>query len=147
MPVTSPGERYKGGSPSNCLIGSNIQLKCPMMEGTGNQGSEDQVCLYECPDCAPDQWNVLNTVVMVGPSSLSKKFSNGTSTIDIDDKHFNDPDVDDEADNYLLKVSTILVRLLLSSVIILRKGETVVGGMHLSSVGRSHLSSQHFGHT
>ncbi|KAL2508057.1 hypothetical protein Fot_31704 [Forsythia ovata] len=92
------------------------------VEVTGNQGSDDQVCSYECPNCAPDQWNVLNTMERVGPSRLSEKFSNGTSTMDIDDEHFDDLDLDDEADNHMPNVSTILVRLMLSSVMILQKG-------------------------
>ncbi|KAL2529611.1 hypothetical protein Fot_22212 [Forsythia ovata] len=82
-------------------IGSSIQFKCLIREGTKNQGSDDQVGSYKCPDCTSDQWYVLNTVKRVGPSSLSEKFSNGTSTMDIDDKYFDDPDLDDEDNNYL----------------------------------------------
>ncbi|KAL2493697.1 hypothetical protein Fot_37454 [Forsythia ovata] len=141
MAVTSLEKRYKGGSPTNCLICSSIQLKCPMREWTGNQGSDDQVCSYECPDCALDQWSVLNTMERAGPSSLREKFSNGTSTMEIDDIFFDDPDSNDEVDNHLLKVSTILMRLLLSPVMILRKGEMVIGGMHILSLERSHMEN------
>ncbi|KAL2529990.1 hypothetical protein Fot_22591 [Forsythia ovata] len=111
MAVTSPSKRCKGDSPANWLISFSIQLKCPMRKVIESQGLEDQVCTYKCPDYTPDQWNVLNIVERVGPSSLSRNFSNGTSTMDIDDRYFNDPDSDDEANN------------------------------HLSSVGRSHLRS------
>ncbi|KAL2489449.1 hypothetical protein Fot_42741 [Forsythia ovata] len=104
-----------------------------MREVTGNQGLEDQECLYECLDCASDQWSVLNTVERAGPISLSEKFSNGTSTMDIDDIFFDDLDSDDEAKNHLPKVSTILVRFFLSPVMILLKEEMVIGEMHLSS--------------
>ncbi|KAL2518592.1 hypothetical protein Adt_14839 [Abeliophyllum distichum] len=65
--------------------------------------------------------------------------------MDIDDIHFDDPDLDDEIDNHLSKMSTILVRLLSSSVMIFQKGEMVIGGMHLSRSERLHLSSRHFG--
>ncbi|KAL2512998.1 hypothetical protein Adt_18598 [Abeliophyllum distichum] len=64
-----------------------------------------------------------------GPSSLSEEFTNGTSTIDIDDRHFDDHDSNDEANNHLPKVSTIFVRLLSSPVMILRKGNMVIGGV------------------
>ncbi|KAL2471476.1 hypothetical protein Adt_39612 [Abeliophyllum distichum] len=84
-------------------------------------------------------------VERVGHSSLSEKFSNGTSIMDIDDRHFDDLDLDDETDKHLSKVLMVLVRLLSSPVMILQKGEAVIGGMHLSSLGRSHLSSRHFG--
>ncbi|KAL2491728.1 hypothetical protein Adt_27356 [Abeliophyllum distichum] len=47
--------------------------------------------------------------------------------MDIDDRSFDDPDLDDEAKKHLSKVSTVLVRLLLSLVMILRKGEMVIG--------------------
>ncbi|KAL2479132.1 hypothetical protein Fot_48146 [Forsythia ovata] len=104
-----------------------------MREELENQGSEDQLRSNRCLNCTLDQWSVLNTVERVGPSSLCKKFSNDTSTMDINDKYFNDHDSDDEADNHLPKVSTILVRLLLSPVMILRKWEMVIEDMHLSS--------------
>ncbi|KAL2519879.1 DNA-directed RNA polymerase IV and V subunit 2-like [Forsythia ovata] len=77
-----------------------------MREGIESQGSEDQVRSYKCPNCTPNQWNMLNTVERIGPSSLSEKFSNGTFTMNVNDRHFYDPDLDDEADNHLLKVST-----------------------------------------
>ncbi|KAL2491735.1 hypothetical protein Adt_27363 [Abeliophyllum distichum] len=48
--------------------------------------------------------------------------------MDIDDRRFDDPDLDDEAKKYRSKESTVLVRLLLSLVMILRKGEMVIGG-------------------
>ncbi|KAL2526881.1 hypothetical protein Adt_11935 [Abeliophyllum distichum] len=89
----------------------------------------------------------MDTIEGGGPTSLSEKFSNGTSTMDIDDRHFDDPNSDDKADNHLPKVSMILVRLLLSPVVILRKREMVIRGMHLSSLERLHLSSRHFGQT
>ncbi|KAL2471663.1 Uncharacterized protein Adt_39799 [Abeliophyllum distichum] len=47
---------------------------------------------YKCLSCTSDQWETVDTVEGGGPSSLSDKFSNGTSTIDIDDKSFDDPD-------------------------------------------------------
>ncbi|KAL2509914.1 Uncharacterized protein Fot_33561 [Forsythia ovata] len=77
-----------------------------------NQYSDDQVCPYKCPSCTLDQWRTVDIVEGGGPSSLGEKFSNGTSTMDIDDRHFDYHDSDDEADNHLPKVSTILVRLL-----------------------------------
>ncbi|KAL2531726.1 hypothetical protein Adt_05077 [Abeliophyllum distichum] len=46
--------------------------------------------------------------------------------MDIDDRHFDDLDLDDEADNHLPKVSKILMRLWLSPVMILQKGEMVI---------------------
>ncbi|KAL2538229.1 Glutamine amidotransferase type-2 domain-containing protein [Forsythia ovata] len=92
------------------------EFNCSFKEGTKNQGSDDQVGLYKCPDCTSDQWNVLNIVERVRPSNLGGKFSNGTSIMDINDKHFDDPNSDDEADS------------------------------HLSGVEKSNLSSRHFGH-
>ncbi|KAL2489457.1 hypothetical protein Fot_42749 [Forsythia ovata] len=86
-----------------------------MKKETKNQGSDDQVGSDKCPNCTFDQWNVPNIVEKVGPSNLSRRFSNGTSTMYIDDKYFDDPDSDDEADN------------------------------HFSGVERSRLSSRHFG--
>ncbi|KAL2489381.1 hypothetical protein Fot_42673 [Forsythia ovata] len=84
-------------------------------EGTENQGSDDQVGSDKCPNCTSDQWNVPNIVEKVGPRNLSRRFSNGTSTMDIDDKYFDDPDSDDEAGN------------------------------HFSGVEMSYLSSRYFG--
>ncbi|KAL2489597.1 hypothetical protein Fot_42889 [Forsythia ovata] len=40
--VISPGKRCKGDSSVNWLIGSSIQLKCPMREWNESQGLEDQ---------------------------------------------------------------------------------------------------------
>ncbi|KAL2487109.1 hypothetical protein Adt_31865 [Abeliophyllum distichum] len=69
----------------------------------------------------------VDTIKEGWPSSLSEEFTNGTSTMDIDDRHFDDPDLDDEAGNHLLKVSMILVRLLWSSVMIFQQREMVIG--------------------
>ncbi|KAL2494046.1 hypothetical protein Fot_37803 [Forsythia ovata] len=83
MAVTSPGKKCKGGSTTTCLIGSNVQLKCLVRKVTENQGLEDQVCPYKCPDCTSDQWSALNTLEGVGPSSLSE---NGHYLVVINDE-------------------------------------------------------------
>ncbi|KAL2455376.1 hypothetical protein Fot_55442 [Forsythia ovata] len=86
----------------NCF---SIQLKYLVKEGTENQSSEDQVCSYKFP-IVPHQWDVLDTVEEVGPNSLSDKFSNDTSTMDINDKYSDDPNSDEEAESHMPKVST-----------------------------------------
>ncbi|KAL2513044.1 hypothetical protein Adt_18644 [Abeliophyllum distichum] len=57
----------------------------------------------------------------MGPSSLSVKSSNDTSTMDIEKECLDDPNLDDEVENHLPKVLTMSVRLLLSSVLIYQK--------------------------
>ncbi|KAL2553306.1 hypothetical protein Fot_06925 [Forsythia ovata] len=101
MAITSPSKRCRGDFIDNRQIGS---LKCLIRERIENQVSDDKVGSYECLDCTFDQWNVPNIMEKVGPSSLRGKFSNGTSTMDINDKHFDDLDSDDKADSYLSSV-------------------------------------------
>ncbi|KAL2465446.1 hypothetical protein Adt_41297 [Abeliophyllum distichum] len=85
----------------------------------------------EGPQCADpsESTRIVDTVEGGGPNGLSE-FSNNTSTMDIDDRHFNDPDSNDEVENHLSKVSTMLVRLLLNPVLILQKGEMVIEGFY-----------------
>ncbi|KAL2501682.1 Uncharacterized protein Fot_35530 [Forsythia ovata] len=59
-----------------------------------------------------DQCGTVDTVQGGGPSSLSEKFSNGTSTIDFDDKCLDAPDSDDEAENHLPKVLTSFLSIM-----------------------------------
>ncbi|KAL2544634.1 Uncharacterized protein Fot_13867 [Forsythia ovata] len=63
---------------------------------------DDQVCRHKYPSHAPDPMGDLDSMEVVGPSIFSEKFSNSTSTmdIDVDDIYFDDPDSDDEAENY-----------------------------------------------
>ncbi|KAL2545160.1 hypothetical protein Fot_14393 [Forsythia ovata] len=103
MVVPSLVERRKESFPATCPIGSSIQLKYLVKEMTENQCSEDQECLYMCPNRTSDQCGILDIVEEVGRSSLSEKFSNGTFTMDIDGKCFDDPDSDDEAESHLPK--------------------------------------------
>ncbi|KAL2544897.1 hypothetical protein Fot_14130 [Forsythia ovata] len=108
MAVISPSRRCKECSPVTSIIGTNIQLKYLVKDRTKNLCLNDQVCPNKCHSRALDLWGVLNAMEELGPSSLSKKFSNGTFTmdIDVDDRHFQDSDLDDQAESYLLKVST-----------------------------------------
>ncbi|KAL2497695.1 hypothetical protein Adt_23245 [Abeliophyllum distichum] len=53
-----------------------------------------------------------------------------------DSGYLEDPDSDDEAKNYPQLVLTMMERLMLSPVMILRKEETVLGGIHPSSLRR-----------
>ncbi|KAL2559068.1 hypothetical protein Fot_03807 [Forsythia ovata] len=106
MVVTSPSERCKESFPSTCPIGFSIQLKYVVKEWIENQCLDDQLCPYKCPSRTSDQCGTSDTIEKVGLSSLSEKFSNGTSTIDIDYKCFDDPYSDDEAESHLPKVST-----------------------------------------
>ncbi|KAL2465953.1 hypothetical protein Adt_41804 [Abeliophyllum distichum] len=55
--------------------------------------------------------------------------------MDINDRHFDDPDSDDEDDNHLSKMSTILVRFLSSPVMILQKREMVTLEQSTSHAG------------
>ncbi|KAL2531992.1 hypothetical protein Adt_05343 [Abeliophyllum distichum] len=50
----------------------------------------------------------MDTVEEGGPNSLSEKFSNGTSTMYIEDKSFGDSDSDDDAESYLPKVVEVV---------------------------------------
>ncbi|KAL2508447.1 hypothetical protein Fot_32094 [Forsythia ovata] len=58
-----------------------------------------------CIEKGDDQWDALDAIEEVRHSNLSKKFSNGTSTIDIDNGYVDDSDSDsdDEAKSYLPK--------------------------------------------
>ncbi|KAL2505654.1 hypothetical protein Adt_21275 [Abeliophyllum distichum] len=103
MAIACPGERYKEGSFGSCPIGSNIQFKFLIKDEIKNQCSNDQVCPYKCLSCTSDQWETVDIVEGGGPSSLSEKFSNGTSIMDIEDVCFDDHDSDDEAESYLPK--------------------------------------------
>ncbi|KAL2475618.1 hypothetical protein Adt_36354 [Abeliophyllum distichum] len=107
MVVASTSERCKEGSFAACPIGSSIQLKFLVKDGIKSQRSDNQVHLYNCSGCTSNQWRTVDTIEGIGPSNLSEKFSNGTSTIDIDDGCFDDPNSSDEADSHRPKVSTI----------------------------------------
>ncbi|KAL2514729.1 hypothetical protein Fot_28700 [Forsythia ovata] len=109
MAVTSPGKRCKECFSVSCSISPSISFVFLIKDRIKDQCSDDQVCSYECPNYISDQRWTMDTVEEGGPNGLSEKFSNGTSTIDIDDRHFDDPDSDDKADNHLSKVSTILL--------------------------------------
>ncbi|KAL2486461.1 hypothetical protein Adt_31217 [Abeliophyllum distichum] len=50
-----------------------------------------------------------DTIKGGGPSILSEKFSNGTSTMNIEDKSFDDPDSDDEAKAICRRIQPLLV--------------------------------------
>ncbi|KAL2531762.1 hypothetical protein Adt_05113 [Abeliophyllum distichum] len=106
MAVTSPGRRCKEGFFAPCPIGSSILLKFLIKDGIKNQCSNDQVFPFKCLIFTSYQWGTLDTIEEVGPSSLCKKFSNGTSTIDIDNRCFDDPNSNDDAESHLPKVST-----------------------------------------
>ncbi|KAL2466076.1 hypothetical protein Adt_41927 [Abeliophyllum distichum] len=121
MAVASPVERCKEDSFTSSPIGSSIQLKFLVTDGIKSQLSDNHVCPYKYPNCTSDQRRIVDAVEEVGSSSLSEKFSNGTSTMDINDRRFDDLDFDDKVDNHLPKVSMVLVRLLLSLVMIFRK--------------------------
>ncbi|KAL2471496.1 hypothetical protein Adt_39632 [Abeliophyllum distichum] len=109
MAVTSPGERCKECFYVCCLIGPSISFVFFVKDRIKDQCLDDQVCPYKCLNCILDQRGTVVTVGGGGPNGLSEMFSNDISTIDIDDRHFDDPDSDDEADNHLLKVSMMLV--------------------------------------
>ncbi|KAL2531551.1 hypothetical protein Adt_04902 [Abeliophyllum distichum] len=107
----------------SCLIGPSILFTLLIRVGIKNQCSDEQVCSYKSFSCISDQWKIVDTVIEGEPSGLNEKFSNGTSTMDINDRYFDDLDLDDEADNHLPKVSMMLVRLLLSLIMIFLKNE------------------------
>ncbi|KAL2518479.1 hypothetical protein Adt_14726 [Abeliophyllum distichum] len=77
---------------------------------TGSQCSDDQMCSSYVPD----------------PQRISLVGMNGG--------YLEDPDSDDEAKNYSQSVLMILGGLLLNPVMILRKEEAVLRGMHPSSL-------------
>ncbi|KAL2474539.1 hypothetical protein Adt_35275 [Abeliophyllum distichum] len=103
MAITSPGEICKECFFVSCPIGASISLTFSIISGIKSQCSSDQVCSYKCTSCTPDQWRTEDTIKRGGPSSLNKKFSNGTSIMDIDDRYFDDPITNDEADKLPLK--------------------------------------------
>ncbi|KAL2474680.1 hypothetical protein Adt_35416 [Abeliophyllum distichum] len=121
MAVTSLGERYKECFYVSCPIGVNISLTFFTISRIKSQCSDNQVCPYKCPSCVFDQCGTVDTAERGGPSNLSEKFSNGTSTMDINDKYFDDPDSDDEVNKLLLRVSTMLAGLLLILVMVIQK--------------------------
>ncbi|KAL2545267.1 hypothetical protein Fot_14500 [Forsythia ovata] len=108
MAVTSPGGRSKEGFPSSCSIGTSVLLKLLLRGEVNSFCSNDHVHLHKYPSHALDQMGALDAMEEVGPSSLSRHISNGTSTmdIDVDDIYFDDSDSDDETESYLPKVST-----------------------------------------
>ncbi|KAL2548213.1 hypothetical protein Fot_09743 [Forsythia ovata] len=77
MAVTSPSKRCKGGFPDTCSPGSSIQLKRIVKGGIETNVQRTKYVRTSVPI-------TLRISGGVGPSSLSEKFSNGTSTMDID---------------------------------------------------------------
>ncbi|KAL2471297.1 hypothetical protein Adt_39433 [Abeliophyllum distichum] len=108
MAVTSPDRRGKEGFPATCIIGTRIQIKYFVKEEAKNHCLNDQVCPHKCLSRTSNLRGALDAVEDIEPNSLSEKFLNGTSTIDIDvdDRHFDDSDSGDEAESNLPKVST-----------------------------------------
>ncbi|KAL2551033.1 hypothetical protein Fot_12563 [Forsythia ovata] len=111
MAVKSPGGRGKEGFPVTCIIGTSIQPKYFENEEAKNHCSNDQICLYKFPSRDSDLWGALDAMEEVRPSSFREKFSNCTSTmdIDVDDRHFDNSDSDDETESYLPNVSTGII--------------------------------------
>ncbi|KAL2520568.1 hypothetical protein Fot_24491 [Forsythia ovata] len=62
MAVTSLGGRGEECSLVTSVIGTNIQLKYLVKNGTKNHYSNDQVCPYKCPNHASDQWGALDAI-------------------------------------------------------------------------------------
>ncbi|KAL2542243.1 hypothetical protein Adt_03221 [Abeliophyllum distichum] len=107
-----PGKRYKEYFFASSSIGISISLIGPTASGIKSQCSNNQEWPYKYPNCAQDQWRTADTAKREGPSSLSEKFSNDTSIMDINDGYFEDPDLDDEAESHLSMMSTVLVGFL-----------------------------------
>ncbi|KAL2526294.1 hypothetical protein Adt_11348 [Abeliophyllum distichum] len=106
MAVTSPGGRDEECSFVTSIIGTNIQLKYLVKNRTKNRCSNDQVRPYKCLSRASDELGTLDVMEEVWPSSLSMKFSNGTSIVDINDRCSDDFDLYNEAKIHLPKVLT-----------------------------------------
>ncbi|KAL2471576.1 hypothetical protein Adt_39712 [Abeliophyllum distichum] len=81
-------------------------LKFLMIFRAGSQCPDEQLCL----NCVPNPW--------------------GISLVGLNGRYLEDPDLDDEAKNYLQLVLMIPRRLLLSPVMIFRKEEMVLGDIH-----------------
>ncbi|KAL2474398.1 hypothetical protein Adt_35134 [Abeliophyllum distichum] len=89
------------------LIISRIRSRCP----------DDRMCF----GCVPDQWRIVDTVERGRLSSLSKEFPIDVSVVGLNGGYYEDPNLNDEANNYLSQVLTMPMGLLLSLVMILQK--------------------------
>ncbi|KAL2456975.1 hypothetical protein Fot_56566 [Forsythia ovata] len=75
-------EKNEGFAASYPIV-TSILLKFLLRVEVNDICVDDEACLHKHSRHAPDLMGTLDAMEEVGPSSLSKKFSNGTSTVDI----------------------------------------------------------------